>query len=73
MKPDSATYKNIMAIKQHSEETRSMLRDVEQKFIQIENLRNEVDLLKKQIQSLLVAVHSGRTTARTPVPPIKFR
>jgi len=59
---DEATRKNILALKQHSDGTRKLFRALEDKYKQVEMLNHKIELLDKQVQNLLVVVHSGRTT-----------
>lgn len=49
---DRVIEKNLLAVKAHSEETRRLVREVEVKANQIEQLRTELDNLKNQIQAL---------------------
>ena len=44
--------KNILAILAHANETRAMVRELEEKLKQIEVLRQEVTMLKGQIRTL---------------------
>jgi len=48
----SVNERNILAIKQHSEETRKMVRVVEEKNKQIDNLSNKIEALSKQVETL---------------------
>jgi hypothetical protein len=62
MMSDDATHKNILAIKQHSEETRKQLRDLEKKFSNVEMLQNRINQLENQVKFLTVKVYSGGPT-----------
>ncbi|MCK4501296.1 hypothetical protein KAU11_12420 [Candidatus Babeliales bacterium] len=67
MNEDSATHKNILAIKDHSMRTREIVRDLE-KLIQGFTNQNraqqtEIDMLKKQIQTLQIKLFSGGATS----------
>ncbi len=44
--------RNLLAIKQHSEETRKLLRELEEKNKIIDDIKNKVELLEKQIETL---------------------
>ena len=59
--------KNILAIKQHADVTRELLREDQNKVKQLENLileqKNRLDLLQKQVQILQVKSFSGGATS----------
>lgn len=49
---DTAIQKNIKAILDHGNETRKLLRGLEKEYKQIEVLRKEMEMLKKQVTTL---------------------
>ena len=49
---DEAIKKNILAIQAYSVETRAQLRKLEGAFVQIDALRLELEMVKKQLQAL---------------------
>lgn len=59
--------KNILAIKQHADVTRELLREDQVKVKQLENLileqKDRLDLFQKQVQILQVKSFSGGATA----------
>jgi hypothetical protein len=57
-----AAHKNILAIKQHSEETRKLFRAVEAKTNTIDMLALKIEQLEKQVQALQVKLFSGGAT-----------
>jgi hypothetical protein len=64
---DRAGYKNLIAILEYTKKTREMFRDMQQEN---KNLKTQVleqnkslDLLKTQVQQLLITVHQNRPTA----------
>ena len=44
--------RNILAIKQHSEETRKLLREQDIKLKELDNMRERVKMLEAQLQTL---------------------
>ncbi len=58
-----ANQKNILAIKQHSEETRKMVRELEVKLNSITSLNLKVIELENQIHNLQVKMFSGGATS----------
>lgn len=64
--PDSAGYKNIIAIRDYSKDTRALVREMEQKFSNLEKLVLEqkatIEGQKQQIQALQMKVYSGGAT-----------
>jgi len=44
--------RNILAIKQHSEDTRKLLREMETKLSELNNFREKITMLEQQIQTL---------------------
>ena len=60
---NDATHKNILAIKQHSEETRKLVRELENRLNAINSLNLKVLELEKQIQVLQVKLFSGGSTS----------
>ena len=59
---DEATKRNIMAIKQHSDFTRELVRGVEDKLKQVEALENQIKILQEQMKSMQVKIYSGGAT-----------
>lgn len=64
---DEVTKRNILAIKKHSEDTRVMLRELEQKVV---HLKQKLDMAQKdnidlrlQVQKLQIKLYSGGATA----------
>lgn len=57
-----ATHKNIIAVKEHSEITRSMFRDLEVKLNTLGTLIKRIDMLETQVRSLQVKLYSGGAT-----------
>ncbi len=55
--------KNILAIKQHSENTRKLVRELEQKLNSITSLNLKVLELENQVRALQVKVHTGGATS----------
>ncbi len=60
---DEVAHRNIMAIKQYSEDTRKMVRELELKTNTITTLLNRINVMEKQIGSLLVKINTGGATA----------
>ena len=60
--PDSAIFKNMMAVKAHSEETRKMVRQMESQLNSIGNLMAKIEVLEKQVQMLQVKTFNGGAT-----------
>ena len=64
---DRAGYKNLVAILEYTKKTREMFRDMQQENktlkTQILEQNNTLELLKTQVQQLLITVHQNRPTA----------
>lgn len=60
---DSPTHKNILAVKQHSEETRAMFRSLEIKLASIDTLMGRIAALELQVNRLQVKLYSGGATS----------
>jgi len=58
-----AIQKNILAIKQHSEDTRKLVRELELKLNSITSLNLKIIELENQVRALQVKVHSGGATS----------
>jgi len=58
-----AIQKNIMAIKQHSEQTRLLFRELEAKMNTIETMNQRINLMEEQLRNLQVKVFSGGATS----------
>lgn len=57
-----ALQKNILAIKQHSEQTRVLFRELEAKNAIIDTLMGRMDALTAQVQALQVKMYTGGPT-----------
>lgn len=64
---DRAGYKNLVAILDYSKKTRELFRDLQKENQiyknQILEQSKAIELLRTQIQQLLIAVHQNRPTA----------
>jgi polyhydroxyalkanoate synthesis regulator phasin len=60
---DEITHKNVMAIKQHSEDTRKLYRELEAKTNTIDTLLTRIDMLEQQVRAMQVKVFSGGSTS----------
>ncbi len=58
-----AIQKNILAIKQHSEDTRILFRELEAKVNTIETLNQRLIQMEEQLSALQVKVFSGGATS----------
>ncbi len=58
-----AEQKNILAIKQHSEQTRILIRELETKLNTIETMNQRINQLEMQLSNLQVKVFSGGATS----------
>lgn len=67
MTEDTATHKNILAIKDHAQRTREIVRDLESRLVDMGNSKTELELkvniLQSQIQNLQVKLFSGGSTS----------
>jgi len=61
-----ATQKNILAIKDHSQATRKIVRDLKislnEKDVKIKHLESSISILQQQMQVLQVKIFSGGAT-----------
>ena len=59
--------KNILAIKEYTEITRTQLREAQLKIKELENLvlaqTNRIDLFQKQVQTIQMKLYSGGATS----------
>ncbi len=64
---DRAGYKNLVAILEYTKKTREMFRDMQQENknlkTQILEQNKSLELIKTQVQQLLITVHQNRPTA----------
>jgi hypothetical protein len=64
---DRAGYKNLVAILEYTKKTREMFRDMQQENktlkTQILEQNKSLELMKTQLQQLLITVHQNRPTA----------
>lgn len=60
---DEATMKNVLAIKQHSETTRGMFRDLEVKLNTFDTLLSKITALETQVRAMQVKLYSGGATS----------
>lgn len=64
---ESATHKNILAIRDHSQRTREIVRDLESRLVDMGNSKTElemkVEILQSQIQNLQVKMFTGGATS----------
>ena len=60
---NEATHKNILAVKQHSEDTRKLFRDLEARLNTVITQANRIDQLEKQVQQLQIKLYSGGATS----------
>ena len=58
-----AIQKNIIAVKEHSEQTRLLFRELEVKMNTIETMNQRIIQMEQQLQSLQVKVFSGGATS----------
>ena len=54
--------RNVLAIKQHSEETRKMVKELETNMNTIQTINQKIILLESQLQALQVKIFSGGAT-----------
>jgi len=68
MEEDSATHKNILAIKDHSIRSREIVRELEAKLEDTNkenrDLKNKLKLMQEQIQMIQVKLFSGGATSQ---------
>ena len=59
--------RNILAIRDHAEITRTQLREAQLKIKELENLvlaqTNRIDLFQKQVQTIQMKLYSGGATS----------
>lgn len=60
---NDANYKNVLAVKQHSEETRAMFRALDVKFNSIDTLMGRIAALESQVNKLQVKLYTGGATS----------
>ena len=58
----SAIEKNILAIKQHSEETRKLVRSLQQKLDAYDTLNTRVNNIEQQVKNIQVKLYTGGPT-----------
>lgn len=54
--------RNILAIKEYSEQTREIVRGIESCYSNMEMMANDIRAIKEQIAALQVKVYSGGAT-----------
>lgn len=59
---EEVTRRNILAIKEYSEQTRELVREIEKRNTTIEMMVSDIETLKKQVAALQVKVYSGGAT-----------
>ena len=60
---NDVNHRNVLAVKQHSEETRKMLRVLETKINTIDTLLTKVGNLESQLRLIQVKLYSGGATS----------